>query len=95
MNAEALDSLYCLGMLALHQGRAGEAAELFARVQRLLGEEGERSPIHWLARLHEGLSLWRAGRGAAARIAFTEVAGAPVSPPVAEAAQAFLAAVRG
>ena len=92
-DAEALDSLYCLGMLALHQGRAGEAAELFARVQRTAGEGGERAAIHWLARLHEGLSLWRDGREGAARIALTEVAGAPVSPPVAEAARAFLAAV--
>ncbi len=93
MDAEALDSLYCLGMLALHEGSAAEAAALFARVQRLAGEAGERAPIHWLARLHEGLSLWRDGREGAARAALAEVAGAPVSPPVAEAARAFLAAV--
>jgi TolA-binding protein len=95
VDAEARDSLYCLGMLALHQGRAGEAAELFGRVQRLGGEGGERSPIHWRARLHEGLSLMRDGRGDAARAALSEVAGAPVPPPVAEAARAFLAAVGG
>jgi hypothetical protein len=95
MDAEALDSLYCLGMLALHQERPDEAAEIFGRVQRLAGEAGEGAQIHWLARLHEGLSLMRAGREGAARVALSEVAGAPVPPPVAEAARAFLAAVRG
>ncbi len=95
MDAEGLDSLYCLGMLALNRGRPGEAAELFGRVRRLAGDAGENAQIHWLARLHEGLSLWRAGRAAAARVALSEVAGAPVPPPVAEAARTFLAAVRG
>jgi SAM-dependent methyltransferase len=93
MDAEALDSLYCLGMLALHQGRPGEAAELFGRVQRLAGEAGERAQIHWLARLHEGLSLWRAGRQAAARVALSEVAGAPVPPPPLLIAERFVAPV--
>jgi SAM-dependent methyltransferase len=93
MDVEALDSLYCLGMLALHQERPDEAAEIFGRVRRLAGEAG-RAQLHWLARLHEGLSLGRAGRTAAARAALSEVAGAPVPPPVAEAARAFLAAVR-
>ena len=94
MEAETLDSLYCLGILDLHRGRPGEAAEIFGRVHRLAGGAG-LPQLHWQARLHEGLGLWRAGREAAARVAFSEVAGAPVPPPVAEAARAFLAAVRG
>jgi SAM-dependent methyltransferase len=94
MDAETLDSLFCLGMLALHRGRLEEAAELFGRSQRPIGDGGERSPLYWQARLHEGLSLLRAGRDAAARVALTEVAGAAVPPPLAEAARAYLAAVR-
>lgn len=58
-DAETLDSLYCLGMLALQQGRPDEAAELFARVHRLAGS----AEIGRSAQLHEGLSLHRAGRG--------------------------------
>ena len=94
MDAEALDSLYCLGMLAFHQERPDEAAEIFGRVQRLAREAG-RAQLHWVARLHEGLSLGRAGRTAPARLAVAEVAGAPLPPPLAEAALAFLAATRG
>jgi SAM-dependent methyltransferase len=60
ISAETLDSLYCLGMLALHRERPNDAAELFARVQRLAGERAE---IFGPARLHEDISLQRAGRG--------------------------------
>ncbi|HEV7784353.1 MAG TPA: hypothetical protein VGQ28_03385, partial [Thermoanaerobaculia bacterium] len=60
ISAETLDSLYCLGMLALHRERPGDAAELFARVQRLAGERAE---IHRPARFHEELSRRQAGRG--------------------------------
>jgi len=62
MDAEALDSLYCLGMLALHQERPEEAAELFGRVRRLAGGRAE---ILGLARFHEELaarSLLTAGQ---------------------------------
>jgi SAM-dependent methyltransferase len=59
-NAEALDSLYCLGMLALHRKRPNEAAELFARVQQLAGEG---AAIFGPARRHEELSRRQAGRG--------------------------------
>jgi hypothetical protein len=51
-------------MLALHRERPGEAAELFARVHRLAGGRAE---IRESARLHEGLSLRRAGQLAASR----------------------------
>jgi len=51
--AEALDALYCLAMLALHGGRPGEAADLFARVQQLAGE---RADLLLSARFHEELS---------------------------------------
>jgi SAM-dependent methyltransferase len=106
--AETLDALYCLGMLALQRGRAEEAAERFARVHRLAGSRAE---IRWSARLHEGLSLRRAGQEAAAHEALAEVAGTadvivaaggsrrdglpPVPPPLAESARALLAAGRG
>ena len=60
LGAEALDSLYCLGILALHQGRSGEAAELFRRVQSL---GGEKAPIFGPAQRHERLSRQRAGQG--------------------------------
>ena len=60
INAETLDSIYCLAMLALHRERPAEAAELFARAQRLAGP---RTEILALARSHERLSLRRAGRG--------------------------------
>jgi len=60
ITAEALDSLYCLGMLALHRERPNDAAELFARVQRLAGEQAE---ILGPARRHEKISLQWAGRG--------------------------------
>lgn len=60
ISAEALDSLFCLGMLALQRERPGDAAELFARVQRLAGSRAE---ILGRARRHEELSLRRAGRG--------------------------------
>jgi SAM-dependent methyltransferase len=98
-DGEALDSLYCLGMLALQQKRPDDAAELFGRVHRLAGRRAE---ILWSARLHEGLSLWRAGREEPARAALSEVAEAaghdglpPVPLPLAEAAKAHLAAGRG
>jgi SAM-dependent methyltransferase len=55
--AEALDSLYCLAMLALQQERPGEAADLFARVQKLAGE---RADLLLSARFHEELSLRQA-----------------------------------
>lgn len=58
-DAETLDSLYCLGMLALQRGRPGEAAELFARVHRLAGS----AEIGRSAQLHEGLSLRLTGQG--------------------------------
>jgi SAM-dependent methyltransferase len=60
ISTEVLDSLYCLGMLALQRERPNDAAELFARVQRLAGERAE---ILGPARLHEEISLRRAGRG--------------------------------
>jgi 2-polyprenyl-3-methyl-5-hydroxy-6-metoxy-1,4-benzoquinol methylase len=95
-DAEALDSLYCLGMLALHRERPEDAAELFGRVHRLAGERAE---ILWSARLHEGLSLRRAGREEPARAAFAAIAEAAevaeVPPPLAEAARSLLAAGRG
>jgi hypothetical protein len=53
-SAEALDALYCLAMLALQQGRPGEAAELFARVQQMAGG---RTDLLESARFHEELSL--------------------------------------
>ncbi len=65
ITAEALDSLYCLGMLALQRERPAEAAIGFARVQRLAGRSAE---IHELARLHEDLGL-RRGRPGLKRIA--------------------------
>jgi hypothetical protein len=52
----ALDPLFSLGMLALQQGRAEEAAELFQRV----AAAAEKSPVHQdilqSARHHESLS---------------------------------------
>jgi SAM-dependent methyltransferase len=59
---EALDALYCLAMLALQRERPGEAAELFARVDRLAGGRAE---IRGSARLHEELSLRQAAHLAA------------------------------
>jgi SAM-dependent methyltransferase len=53
-HAEALDAIYCLAMLALQQGRHGEAAELFGRVQQMAGE---RTDLLESARFHEELSL--------------------------------------
>jgi SAM-dependent methyltransferase len=50
LNAEALDSLYCLAMLALHRNRPGEAAELFGRVHQLAAEHTQ---IFQWARHHE------------------------------------------
>ncbi|HEV7516458.1 MAG TPA: class I SAM-dependent methyltransferase [Thermoanaerobaculia bacterium] len=64
VETEALDSLYCLAMLALHRERPGEAAALFARVHRLAGGRAE---IRESARRHEGLSLRRAGHLAVGR----------------------------
>jgi SAM-dependent methyltransferase len=95
-DAEALDALYCLAMLALHGERPSEAAEMFARVHRLAGRRAE---ILWWARFHEGLSWRRAGQDAPARAALAEVAASdpqagrpPVPPAVAAAARALLAA---
>lgn len=62
---EALDALYCLGMLALHRQRPGEAAERFGRVLRSAGRDSE---IFRLARLHEELSRLRAGRKKAPKL---------------------------
>ena len=63
-SSEALDCLYCLGLLALQQQRPGEATKLFGRVHELSGDRGESA---WSARLHEGLRLARdlhaAGQG--------------------------------
>lgn len=96
VDTEALDTLYCLGMLVLQRDRPGDAADLFARVHRLAGRRAE---ILWSARFHEGLSLRRAGREAPARAALAEVATAnagdgwpPVPPALAQAALALLAA---
>jgi SAM-dependent methyltransferase len=55
-DAETLDSLYCLGVLALHQKRSEEATRHFERVHELAGD-GE-TPLS--ARLREGLRLARA-----------------------------------
>ncbi|HKH49817.1 MAG TPA: methyltransferase domain-containing protein [Thermoanaerobaculia bacterium] len=64
-SAEVLDPLFCLGMLALHQGRPGEAADLFGRVHRLAGLAGpERAELLGAARYHEALSLREAGQEA-------------------------------
>lgn len=60
ISAEALDSLYCLGMLALRRERPRDAAELFARVQRFAGQ---RPQILASARHHETLSRQQAGLG--------------------------------
>jgi SAM-dependent methyltransferase len=51
---EDLDSLFCLGMLALHRRRPKEAAELFGRVHRLAPPE--QADILEAARRHEELS---------------------------------------
>jgi len=53
ISAEALDSLYCLGMLALHRERPDDAAELFGRVHQLAGE---RTELFESARLHEEMA---------------------------------------
>jgi SAM-dependent methyltransferase len=53
VDAETLDSLYCLGLLALQRRRPGDAAELFRRVQRLAGGRAE---ARWSERLHAGLA---------------------------------------
>jgi SAM-dependent methyltransferase len=55
-DAETLDSLYCLGLLALHQERSEEAAQRFERARELAG--AAENP--WSARLREGLRLARA-----------------------------------
>jgi SAM-dependent methyltransferase len=53
VSAEALDSMYCLGMLALQRERPDEAAERFGRVCQLAGE---RLEIREWARRHEELA---------------------------------------
>jgi hypothetical protein len=55
----ALDPPFCLGMLALHQGRPAEAADLFGRVHRLAGG---RADLLAAARHHQEMSLRQAGR---------------------------------
>jgi SAM-dependent methyltransferase len=59
---EALDSLYCLAMLALQTQRPAEAADLFGRVARLLDQTTgpEHADLLSLARYHEELSLQQA-----------------------------------
>ena len=57
VSAEALDVLYCLGVLALHRERPDDAEELFGRVHRLARGPAESL---WAARLQEGLRLARA-----------------------------------
>jgi hypothetical protein len=92
VGTEALDALFCLAMLALHRERPEEAAELFARVHRLAGERAE---IRWSARLHEGLSLRRAGREAPARQALADTSETVSVPPhIAASARIHLAAGR-
>jgi 2-polyprenyl-3-methyl-5-hydroxy-6-metoxy-1,4-benzoquinol methylase len=56
----SLDPLFCLAMLALQQGRAGEAAELFGRVAKA-AERQERTELVQSARYHEELSRQRTG----------------------------------
>jgi SAM-dependent methyltransferase len=96
----ALDPVFCLGMLALHQERPEEAADLFGRVYQSAGRRAapERAELLWSARYHEALSLQRAGEEAPAREALAEVAAdavRPGLPPVpaslADAARALLA----
>ncbi|MFL6194924.1 MAG: class I SAM-dependent methyltransferase [Thermoanaerobaculia bacterium] len=53
VSAEALDGLYCLGMLALQRQRPEDAAEFFGRVHELAGEGWE---IRESARFHEELA---------------------------------------
>jgi len=83
----ALDSPFCLAMLALHKSRRHEAADLFGRVHRAARRSPtlDRAEMLWSSRFHEGLSLLQAGRSALAREAFAEVASAaarPELPPV-------------
>ncbi|HYR29567.1 MAG TPA: class I SAM-dependent methyltransferase, partial [Thermoanaerobaculia bacterium] len=56
-----LDPLYCLAMLALQQGRAGEAAEQFRRVAQAAERSGGEAQREMLrtARYHESLSRER------------------------------------
>jgi SAM-dependent methyltransferase len=56
---EDLDSLFCLGMLALLRRRSAEAAELFGRVRRLGTPEHDADLLE-SARRHEELSRWQA-----------------------------------
>jgi SAM-dependent methyltransferase len=61
-NEASLDPLFCLAMLALQLGRAGEAAELFRRVSEAAErrDPGDSNEMLRLARLHEVMSLERA-----------------------------------
>jgi SAM-dependent methyltransferase len=61
VSSETLDSLYCLGLLALRRQRPDDAEALFERLQRLT--RGHLESV-WSARLHEGLRLARAGLAA-------------------------------
>jgi SAM-dependent methyltransferase len=58
----SLDPLFCLAMLALQLGRAGEAADLFRRVREAAerSDPGDSNGMLRLARLHEAMSLERA-----------------------------------
>jgi 2-polyprenyl-3-methyl-5-hydroxy-6-metoxy-1,4-benzoquinol methylase len=58
----SLDPLFCLAMLALQQGRAGQAAELFRRVGQAADRYGveERRELARSARYHEELSRQQA-----------------------------------
>lgn len=71
-----LDPLFCLGMLALHQARPGEAADLFGRVHRLAARRAapELADLLRSARYHEALILRGAGQEAPAHEALTEAA---------------------
>ncbi|MFA6957471.1 MAG: methyltransferase domain-containing protein [Thermoanaerobaculia bacterium] len=94
-----LDAPFCLGMLALHQSRPREAAELFGAVHRTARRHPrkERAELLWSARFHEGLSFRLAGLDALAREAFIDVASSralgqlpPVPSHLGDAARGML-----
>jgi SAM-dependent methyltransferase len=60
----SLDALYCLGMLALQTGSAGDAAKVFRRVTEAVERSGsdDRLDLARTARYHEALSLEQAGQ---------------------------------
>lgn len=55
-SSDALDPLYCLGMLALQKGRVEEAAELFHRVAEAVATSPSQQDLLRSARQHELLS---------------------------------------